>query len=97
MLGTDVDVLLYCPKRRMQLKEARTLVRFPGSGERTLPLDAFVDATKALEDGAFVRLKLIALNARPKVLTVKLDLHYWPTWELRRTTDGTNEWERVLL
>ena len=44
-----------------------------------------------------VRLKLISLNARPKVLTVKLDLHYWPTWELRRTTDGTNEWERVLL
>ena len=67
------------------------------NGIPTPTLDAFVDATKALEDGAFVRLKLIALNARPKVLTVKLDLHYWPTWELRRTTDGTNEWERVLL
>ncbi len=67
------------------------------NGIPTPTLDAFVDSTKALEDGAFVRLKLIALNARPKVLTVKLDLHYWPTWELRRTTDGTNEWERVLL
>ena len=46
----DVDVLLYCPKRRMQLKEARTLVRFPGSGERTLPLDAFVDDIPRLRD-----------------------------------------------
>jgi uncharacterized protein len=39
--GQAIDVILYCPKRRMQLKEAKTLVRFPGHGERTLPLDAF--------------------------------------------------------
>ncbi len=49
-LGAPVDILLYCPKRRMQLKEARTLVRFPGSGERTLPLDAFVDDIPRLRD-----------------------------------------------
>lgn len=67
------------------------------NGIPTPTLDSFIDATRSLDDGAFVRLKLISLNARPKVLTVKLDLHYWPTWELRRTTDGTNEWERVLL
>ncbi|MFK7743118.1 MAG: HD domain-containing protein [Planctomycetota bacterium] len=48
--GEPVDILLYCPKRRMQLKEARTLVRFPGSGERTLPLDAFVDDIPRLRD-----------------------------------------------
>ncbi|MCK5941743.1 MAG: hypothetical protein KAI24_07235, partial [Planctomycetes bacterium] len=48
--GEDVDILLYCPKRRMQLKEAKTLVRFPGSGERTLPLDAFVDDIPRLRD-----------------------------------------------
>ncbi|MGC6488471.1 MAG: HD domain-containing protein [Planctomycetota bacterium] len=50
LLGVDVDILLYCPKRRMQLKEARTLVRFPGSGERTLPLDAFMDDIPRLRD-----------------------------------------------
>ena len=50
LLGEDVDILLYCPKRRMQLKEARTLVRFPGSGERTMPLDAFVDDIPRLRD-----------------------------------------------
>ncbi|MBL8756075.1 MAG: HD domain-containing protein [Planctomycetes bacterium] len=48
--GHDCDVLLYCPKRRMQLKEAKTLVRFPGAGERTLPLDAFADQIPRLRD-----------------------------------------------
>ena len=48
--GEDVDILLYCPKRKMQLKEARTLVRFPGKGERTLPLDRFVDEIPRLRD-----------------------------------------------
>lgn len=49
-LGADVDVVLYCPKRKMQLKEARTLVRFPGSGQRILPLDAFVGEIPRLSD-----------------------------------------------
>ena len=48
--GEAIDVMLYCPKRRMQLKEAKTLVRFPGSGERTLPLDAFAAQIPRLHD-----------------------------------------------
>jgi HD superfamily phosphohydrolase len=48
--GCEVDVLLYCPKRRMQLKEAKTLVRLPGSGDRTLPLDAFAAQLPRLRD-----------------------------------------------
>jgi hypothetical protein len=48
--GQPVDVILYCPKRRMQLKEAKTLVRFPGAGERTLPLDAFAEQIPRLRD-----------------------------------------------
>jgi HD superfamily phosphohydrolase len=49
-LGQPVDVLLYCPARRMQLKEAKTLVRFPGAGDRTLPLDAFAADIPRLSD-----------------------------------------------
>jgi HD superfamily phosphohydrolase len=48
--GQPSDVILYCPKRRMQLKEAKTLVRFPGSGDRTLPLDAFAEQIPRLRD-----------------------------------------------
>jgi len=33
--GKTVDVMLYCPARSMQLKEARMHVRWPGSGELT--------------------------------------------------------------
>ncbi len=50
LFGEPVDVILYCPKRRMQLKEAKTLVRFPGAGERTLPLDAFAEQIPRLSD-----------------------------------------------
>ncbi len=48
--GQEVDVLLYCPKRRMQLKESKTLVRFPGTGDRTVPLDAFAADIPRLRD-----------------------------------------------
>jgi hypothetical protein len=50
MFGTAIDVILYCPKRRMQLKESRTLVRFPGHGQRTLPLDSFQQQIPRLAD-----------------------------------------------
>lgn len=46
----EVDILLYCPKRKMQLKEAKTMVRFPGSGDRAMPLDSFVDDIPRLRD-----------------------------------------------
>lgn len=48
--GQAIDVVMYCPKRRMQLKEAKTLVRFPGAGDRTLPLDAFAEQIPRLRD-----------------------------------------------
>jgi HD superfamily phosphohydrolase len=48
--GRPMDVILYCPARSMQLKEAKTLVRFPGGGDRTLPLDAFADEIPRLRD-----------------------------------------------
>ncbi len=49
-LGTACDVILYCPQRSMQLKEVKTLVRFPGAGDRTLPLDAFSEQIPRLRD-----------------------------------------------
>ena len=63
----------------------------------TPTLDDFLRAVGALEDGSHARLKLVSLQGRPKVLTIKLDTHYWPTWELRRAKDGSDEWERVLF
>jgi hypothetical protein len=66
--GRALDVILYCPARSMQLKEAKTLVRFPGDGDRTLPLDAFADEIPRLRDlrAAYPRLwKLYVFTSEP--------------------------------
>ncbi len=45
-------------------------------------------------DRSPVRLKTVTWNGSVEVVTLKLDLRYWPTCELRRTPGG---WERVAL
>ena len=50
LLGRPVDIILYCPARRMQLKEARTLVRFPGQGGELTPLEEHVRDLPRLRD-----------------------------------------------
>lgn len=48
--GRDLDITMYCPARRMQLKEARTLVRMPGSDEQIVELGQFGDWVPRLRD-----------------------------------------------
>lgn len=52
--GREIDVIMYCPARRMQLKEARTLVRIPeadGSTEiGTVPMSDFAGRIPRLVD-----------------------------------------------
>jgi hypothetical protein len=39
-------------------------------------------------------LRTITWNNAPEVITLKLDKHYWPAYELRHTPTG---WERHAL
>lgn len=48
--GREMDVILYCPARAMQLKEAHTLVRLPGSGDTIVSLSGFADELPRLQD-----------------------------------------------
>ena len=48
--GKELDVILYCPARAMQLKEAHTLVRLPGRGDTIVPLSAFASDLPRLQD-----------------------------------------------
>ncbi|CDP02710.1 unnamed protein product [Coffea canephora] len=82
--GHGVYVARWChgsPVHRYGLYALQWIVEV--NGKRTPDLDAFVDATKELEHGEFVRVRTVHLNGKPRVLTLKQDLHYWPTWELR--------------
>ena len=66
------------------------------NGQPTPDLDAFLEATSNIPDGSFLRLSMCHLHGKPKIITLRLDLRYWPTWELR--VDGrTGEWRRTVL
>jgi HD superfamily phosphohydrolase len=47
--GREVDLIVYCPAKRMQLKEARTHVRWPGERE-IRPLSHFAESIPRLAD-----------------------------------------------
>lgn len=49
------------------------------------------------EDGAFVRVKLVNLSkTTTKVMALKQDLLYWPTWELRLDPAAAT-WRRTMI
>ncbi|KAF7136588.1 hypothetical protein RHSIM_Rhsim08G0086100 [Rhododendron simsii] len=82
--GHGVYVARWChgsPVHRYGLYALQWIVEV--NGKPTPDLDAFVDVTKEIDDGKFVRVRTVHLNGKPRVLTLKQDLHYWPTWELR--------------
>ena len=47
----------------------------------------------ARPDRASVRLKTVSWNGQVDVITLKLDKHYWPAYELDRQSDGS--WTRT--
>jgi len=57
-------------------------------GQPTPDLDAFIKAIDDRTDRESVRLKTIDLDGRTSVTTLKLDLEYWPTTQLRLTPEG---------
>jgi S1-C subfamily serine protease len=64
-------------------------------GRATPDLDAFIRAVSGKPDRASLRLKTISWNGQTDVITLKLDKHYWPAYELNRQPDGS--WVRTSL
>ncbi|GAY43780.1 hypothetical protein CUMW_077170 [Citrus unshiu] len=92
--GHGVYVARWChgsPVHRYGLYALQWIVEI--NGKRTPDLEAFVNVTKEIEHGEFVRVRTVHLNGKPRVLTLKQDLHYWPTWELIFDPD-TALWRR---
>uniref|UniRef100_A0A383V519 Pro-apoptotic serine protease NMA111 n=1 Tax=Tetradesmus obliquus TaxID=3088 RepID=A0A383V519_TETOB len=67
------------------------------NGQPTPDLDSFLKVVAPLRDGDFARVKVCHLETtQHKVLTLKLDTKYWPSWELRRDP-GKCTWTRHLI
>ena len=64
-------------------------------GQSTPDLDSFIAAVHGKPDHGAVRLKTVSWNGQTDVITLKLDKHYWPTYELERQSDGS--WKRTAL
>ncbi|CAK7339048.1 unnamed protein product [Dovyalis caffra] len=82
------------PADRYRLCDLKWIVQV--NGKPTSDLDAFVNVVKELGPDEFVRVKTIDLDGKPHLLTLKQDLHYWPTWELRFDPD-TAMWHRETI
>jgi S1-C subfamily serine protease len=64
-------------------------------GQSTPDLDAFINVVRGKSNRASLRLKTVSWNGQTDVITLKLDKHYWPAYELDRQSDGT--WTRTAL
>ncbi|XP_057831090.2 protease Do-like 7 [Cryptomeria japonica] len=95
--GHGVYVARWChgsPVHRYGLYALQWIVEV--NGKPTPDLQTFINVTKELEHGDFVRVKTVHLNGKPRVFTLKQDLHYWPTWELTFDPE-TAAWRRRTI
>ena len=77
------------PASRSGLYAGRRVVGV--DGQPVADLDEFLDVVSGRDDRESVRLNTVTWNNVSEVITLKLDNHYWPSYELRR--DGES-WQR---
>jgi len=75
------------PAHKYSLRAAHWIVE--ANGKPTPDLDTFLSVVSSLDANDSIRLKICGLQDRVSVTTLKLDLHYWPTWTLNKKG---NDW-----
>ncbi len=91
--GVFIAFFMYgSPASRYKLWAGRRITEVDGIPVRDL--DAFIRAVAGRPDRSSLRLKTVSWNEAVEVLTLRLDRHYWPAYEVRRSNGG---WQRVPL
>jgi S1-C subfamily serine protease len=80
------------PASRYGLVPGRRIVEV--DGQVTPDIDAFLRQVSGRADRSSLRIKCLTWNGAPEVITLKLDRHYWPAYELKLGSVG---WERQSL
>jgi S1-C subfamily serine protease len=80
------------PAARYGLVPGRRIVEV--DGQPTPDLDAFLRQVGGRPDRSSLRIKTLGWNGAAEVITLKLDRHYWPAYELQHSAAG---WERHSL
>ncbi len=80
------------PATRYGLWAGRRIIEV--DGQPTPDLDALLSVVSGKSDREALRLKTVTWNNSTEVITLKLDEHYWPAYELRLTESG---WQRFDL
>jgi len=80
------------PAARYGLQIGRRIVEV--DGQPTPDLATFIDQVGGREHRSSVRLKTINWNRSVEVITLKLDQHYWPSYELQRRDQ---HWRRTAI
>ncbi len=92
-VGVYVAYFAYgSPATRYGLYPGRRILEVDGAP--TPDLDAFLKMVLGRPDRSSVRLKTLTWNNAPEVITLKLDKHYWPAYELTHSESG---WARRAL
>lgn len=91
--GVFIAFFMYgSPASRYKLWAGRRITEVDGIP--VADLDAFIRAVSGRPDDASLRLKTVSWNGQVEITTLRLDQHYWPAYELRRTETG---WKRMPI
>ncbi|KAF9161882.1 hypothetical protein BGX20_001950 [Mortierella sp. AD010] len=65
------------------------------NGTPTPDLDALLKAVRQCPDNSYVRVKTMSFDMIPTVLSIKTNMHYWPTAEMIRDDSEESGWRKV--
>ncbi|RKP25690.1 trypsin-like cysteine/serine peptidase domain-containing protein [Syncephalis pseudoplumigaleata] len=67
------------------------------NGRATPDVDTFLAVVRDRPDNTYVRVKIITFDMIPMVLSIKQNLHYWPTTLLERDDDADCGWRFTAI